>query len=60
MSFATNYEKENNAWKIRCLGDDDESFVPVNQQTGAVYCRLSDLRKFLKAHLLTSMEGYTS
>ena len=35
-----NYKK-NNAWNIRHLVD--ESFVPVNQQTSELYCRLSDL-----------------
>ena len=30
MSFATNYEKENNAWNIRCLVG--ESFASSNQR----------------------------
>ena len=40
-SFETlrNYEKYN-ACNIRCLVD--ESFVPANQQTSVLYCRLSD------------------
>ena len=35
-----NYKK-NNAWDIRCLVD--ESFVPANQRTSVLCCRLSDL-----------------
>ena len=38
--FARNYEK-NNTWNIRRLVD--ESFVPADQQTNVLYCRLSDL-----------------
>ena len=34
-----NYEK-NNAWNIRCLAD--KSFIPGNQRTSILYCRLSD------------------
>ena len=36
--------KENNAWNIRHL--EDESFVPLAQQTSELYCRLSDLRSY--------------
>ena len=49
MIFAKNFCKEfckklwkNNTWNIRCL--DDESFVPGNQQTSVLYCRLSDFK----------------
>ena len=38
--FARNCEKENTTWNIRCLVDG--SFVPVNQRTSVLYCRLSD------------------
>ena len=34
--------KKNNTWNIRRLVE--ESFVPVNQQTIVLYCRLSDFR----------------
>ena len=34
-----NYKK-NNAWNIRRL--DEESFVPANQQSSVLYCKLSD------------------
>ena len=34
--------KKNNTWNIRHLVD--ESFVPVNQQTSVLYCRLSDFK----------------
>ena len=36
-----NYIKKNNAWNIRRLVD--ESFIPANQRTRVLYCRLSDL-----------------
>ena len=42
MNFERNYEKKNNTWNIRPLVD--ESFVPGNQETSVLYCRLSDLR----------------
>ena len=32
--------KKNNTWNFRHL--DDESFVPENQRTSVLYCRLSD------------------
>ena len=32
--------KKNNTWNIKCLVN--ESFVPVNQGTSILYCRLSD------------------
>ena len=38
--FLQEIMKENNAWNIRCLGA--ESFVPANQQSSDLYCRLSD------------------
>ena len=34
--------KENNAWNIRHLLE--ESFVPANQRTSVLYCRLSDFK----------------
>ena len=34
-NFARNYENKNNTWNIRRLRD--ESFVPADQQTCAVY-----------------------
>ena len=37
-----NYKK-NTAWNIRLL--DDELFVPTNQRTSVLYCRLSDFMK---------------
>ena len=39
-NFARNYEKMNDTWNIRFLVD--ESFVPANQQTSVLYCRLTD------------------
>ena len=38
--------KKNNTWNIRHLVD--ESFVPANQQTRVLYCRLSDFRRLLR------------
>ena len=43
-----NYEK-NNAWNIRRLVD--ESFVPANQRTSELYCRLSENRWCLDFYL---------
>ena len=37
--------KTNNAWNIRHLVE--ESFVPANQQTSVLYCRLSNLQWYI-------------
>ena len=52
-----NYKK-NNAWNIRCLVD--ESFVPVNQQTCVLYCRLSDLKRHARSWSWLAFVSYYS
>ena len=48
--------KKNNTWNIRRLFD--ESFVPANQRTSVLYCRLSDLKWSLKFHVWKYVIGY--
>ena len=43
--------KKNNAWNIRRLVD--KSFVPSNQQTSVLYCRLS----YLYPHFVANIPG---
>ena len=44
-NFARNYENKNNTWNIRHLVN--KSFIPVNQPTSTLYCRLSDFKMLL-------------
>ena len=48
--FANNFAKvlwkKNNTLNIRCLVD--ESFVPANQRTNVLYCRLSDFCMYVQ------------
>ena len=56
-NFARNYLK-NDIWKIRRLVD--ESFVPANQPTSVLYCRLSDINSTSESTVLCTQTTIAS